>query len=198
MVSVPLGTVTLSLRTNTEISGRSDSSPETEAHQGGGQEVEEEPYVKNVARIVSAAFALAIIAMPFAQPAAAAGPANIHVEGKTWDYQGIPWGGPGSTPDPNGKVHVTFGIYNRGGSPSGHILVYRYCHYSGGKVTELPAYALPGLTSGKADLVWFDCPRLAGHGLPTKAHVYAFGMNEPFQMRGDYNTDELVFQGLVG
>lgn len=154
--------------------------------------------MKTVARIVSAAFALAIIAVPFAQPASAAAPADITVEGKTWDYQGTPWGGPGSTPDPNGKVHVIFGIYNKGGSDSGAILVYRYCYYNGGKVTEIPFYVLPSLSSGKNTLVWFDCPRLAGHGHPIKARVYAYGVNEPADKRNGYNDDEMVFQGLVG
>ncbi|HZO33285.1 MAG TPA: hypothetical protein VFH48_45655 [Chloroflexota bacterium] len=160
--------------------------------------------MKTVARIVSAAFALAIIAVPFAQPASAAAPADLHVKGESWDYQGIPWGGRGSPPDPNAKVHVIFSIHNYGGSSSGDIKVWRSCHYPGGKkVTFMSAsggltyIVLPPVSSGKGTLVWFDCKRLNG-ALPTGASVHAFGVNEPVEKRDGYNTAELVFTGLVG
>ena len=158
--------------------------------------------MKIAARIVSAAFALAIIAVPFAQPASAATPADLHVKGEDWDYQGIPWTY-GQPPDPNAKVHVIFNIHNYGGSSSGDVKVSRSCHYPGGKkVTFMsavsgPFITLPPISSGKGDLVWFDCKRLNG-ALPTGASVQVFGVNEPVEKRDGYNTAMLVFTGLVG
>lgn len=158
--------------------------------------------MKTVARIVSAALALAaIIAMPFAAPAAAAGPADIQVEGKTAEYQGNPWGPALGQPDAKAWVHVTFGIYNYGGSPSGTIVVLRYCHYngiSGQKWTALQPTTVPSLAQGGSTLVWFDCPKLSGYGLPDKARVTATGANEPAEKINGYNTADLVVPALIG
>mgnify|MGYP000998789730 CR=1 FL=1 len=139
------------------------------------------------------------MSLPFSQPAHASAPPDVVPEAASPAYQvfGQVFATPGNPGDPNARVRAYFRVVNYGGGDSGQILTIPMCNYNNGSKVKAyaakPAYFIPALTSGKSELVWFDCPRHQNlEGMPIGASLTVRGINEAdAQLKN--NTDTMTF-----
>lgn len=102
---------------------------------------------------------------------------------------------PDGSVDMNAHTRAYFRVTNIGGSSSGNILISPRCIYTSNNTSK--SYTLPPtinqpLGSGGSTVVWFDCYRHSGEGMPTGAKLIVRGVNEPDEKLNN-NTASMTF-----